>query len=239
MNEDNKSLLRQRLSELFNVEELKDLCFDIGIEHENLSASTKDALARELIVAAIRLDRLELLLKACQRVRPNIKWWRFIDQFPYPRTSTVPVYLPQDQSKSQQRSNSEKAITCLNQICNSTNVVSTFVMINEENGQRKESDWLIQNLQTLNFYRRLMKILLITAAATFVISLILVVNNFSYTGWVVVLGVGIGFGGLICYYFVSAVPTYLKLECSICGTIWLTRMSRQQYLDILSDSLPK
>jgi formylglycine-generating enzyme required for sulfatase activity len=65
--------LRQKLAEHFNKEELRTLCFDLGIEHENLP-DTKDGMARELVAYCERQGRIPELAATCQRLRPRVEW---------------------------------------------------------------------------------------------------------------------------------------------------------------------
>jgi formylglycine-generating enzyme required for sulfatase activity len=65
--------LRQKLVEHFNREELRTLCFDLGIEHENLP-DTKDSMARELVAHCERQGRIPELVAACQRLHPKVPW---------------------------------------------------------------------------------------------------------------------------------------------------------------------
>ena len=50
--------LLKTLTERFNLEELKTLCFELGVDHEALDGSTKQAKARELILYMSRHGRL-------------------------------------------------------------------------------------------------------------------------------------------------------------------------------------
>ena len=63
--------LRDILVTYFNDSELRDLCFDLGIEYENLGGDNKSAKARELVAYCQRHDRLPDLETACRRLRPN------------------------------------------------------------------------------------------------------------------------------------------------------------------------
>lgn len=71
----NKHLLelRQKLEDHFNKEELCTLCFDLGIDHENLP-SAKDGMVRELVKYCVRHRRISELAEACQDRRPNVSW---------------------------------------------------------------------------------------------------------------------------------------------------------------------
>ena len=65
--------LRRNLAEHFNKEELRTLCFDLGIEHENLP-ETKDGMARELVAYCERIGKIRELVAQCRKLRPNVSW---------------------------------------------------------------------------------------------------------------------------------------------------------------------
>lgn len=65
--------LRQLLGDHFSREELRSLCFDLGIDYEDYPES-KDGLARELILHLEREGRLADLLGTCQTLRPYVPW---------------------------------------------------------------------------------------------------------------------------------------------------------------------
>lgn len=67
--------LRELLIARFSDNELKTLCFDMGIDYENISGSTKSAHAIELIRYLRSRDRLGEFLKLCQRERPTVNWF--------------------------------------------------------------------------------------------------------------------------------------------------------------------
>lgn len=54
--------LRERLCRALSDDEVKTLAFDLQIEYENLGASTKDGMVREIISALIRRENLGQLL---------------------------------------------------------------------------------------------------------------------------------------------------------------------------------
>ncbi len=62
--------LRQKLIKQFNLSELRNLAFDLGIDHEELSGSSKSDEARELIAHCQRRGSLPTLLAAVQQLRP-------------------------------------------------------------------------------------------------------------------------------------------------------------------------
>ena len=66
--------LRQILVERFSLEELRDLCMDLQIDHESLPHNTKTALVRELVTYCQRRERVTELSAMVQRLRPDISW---------------------------------------------------------------------------------------------------------------------------------------------------------------------
>jgi hypothetical protein len=65
--------LRQNLVTYFDLDELRTLCFDLGIEHENLPG-TKEGMARELVRHCERHGRTAELVATCRRLRPRVAW---------------------------------------------------------------------------------------------------------------------------------------------------------------------
>ena len=57
----------------FNLDELKSLCFDLGIAFDNLAGETLDAKARELVAYHQRRGELSRLLSVIRARRPNLK----------------------------------------------------------------------------------------------------------------------------------------------------------------------
>lgn len=65
---------RNLLVNSFNDGELRDLCFDLGIDYDSLPGSNKSDKARELISYAQRRGFLSQLLAACRKARPSVAW---------------------------------------------------------------------------------------------------------------------------------------------------------------------
>lgn len=57
------------LEKRFNIQELKNLCFDVGISHENFLHDTKPTFARELILYCERAQQINCLLKIANKKR--------------------------------------------------------------------------------------------------------------------------------------------------------------------------
>jgi hypothetical protein len=71
------SRLRDLLAEHFNLEELKMLCFDLGLDIENLPPGGKKLVAQELVDYMRRRGHLPDLVEACEERRPNVAWPQF------------------------------------------------------------------------------------------------------------------------------------------------------------------
>lgn len=66
--------LRDRLMVYFNLEELRDLAFELGINPETIPANTLQAFARGLILVCWRDGKLEQLAGEATRLRPHGDW---------------------------------------------------------------------------------------------------------------------------------------------------------------------
>ena len=64
--------LRQQIAQLFNEEELKTLCFDLGLDYDDLGGKT--ANARELVAYCERHHRIQELIAVVKKARPEIRW---------------------------------------------------------------------------------------------------------------------------------------------------------------------
>lgn len=70
----NRSKLRQLLDDHLNENELRDLCFDLGIDYENLPPGAKKDKARELILAVENAGRFPELFNWIKLHRPAVNW---------------------------------------------------------------------------------------------------------------------------------------------------------------------
>lgn len=66
--------LRKQLATTMNDDELETLCFDLGVDYENLKGDSKEAKARELVLHCDRTGKLAELNGLCQAMRPNVVW---------------------------------------------------------------------------------------------------------------------------------------------------------------------
>ena len=70
----NLQKLRDKIVEGFNLAELRNLCFDLDIEYENLDGSTLNDKTRELVEFCKRHNRLPELVTRCKELRSRISW---------------------------------------------------------------------------------------------------------------------------------------------------------------------
>lgn len=70
----NPVILRQVITKHFSDSELRDLCFDLNIDYENLPGQGKGDKARELVAYVGRHNRIAELVKEVRSLRPNADW---------------------------------------------------------------------------------------------------------------------------------------------------------------------
>lgn len=58
----------------FDLNELRTLTFELGIDYETIPGTEKSGKARELVVSCARQSRLNDLFSHAQKTRPNINW---------------------------------------------------------------------------------------------------------------------------------------------------------------------
>lgn len=82
-----RSTVRLRLRQLLHMQirthlddaDLRMLCFDLGIDHENLGTGGKDDRIRELILMAVQQRFTEKMLARLVEIRPAVDWPSEID----------------------------------------------------------------------------------------------------------------------------------------------------------------
>ena len=72
--------LRRAIINQFNENELRTLCFDLGIDYENLNPGGKADKARELVALCQRMDIITKLVEFCAQERPRFDWHTLILQ---------------------------------------------------------------------------------------------------------------------------------------------------------------
>ncbi len=68
------AVLRQNLTDYFSDGELHTLCFDLGVDYEELPGTGKADKARELVDHFNRRNRIPELVAACEKERPSVLW---------------------------------------------------------------------------------------------------------------------------------------------------------------------
>ncbi len=68
------STLHKQIDNYFNFNEVKTLCFDLGIDYENIPGDVRSAFIRNLIVSLAKQNRLQELVDKVRVERPFIDW---------------------------------------------------------------------------------------------------------------------------------------------------------------------
>ena len=69
-----RAVLQQKLAEMFSLDELQQICFDVGVDYEDLGSEGKSAKAVKLILFCQRRGRVAELIEACRKLRPEVAW---------------------------------------------------------------------------------------------------------------------------------------------------------------------
>ncbi len=101
---DIRGSLRQFLNRRFNLEELKDLCFDLSVDYEMFPHQTKNELSRELLAYFERNQNLSCLVVEMVEVRPDDELVAMLAELGScsPR-SKVQIVLPGDKLKDRKK----------------------------------------------------------------------------------------------------------------------------------------
>lgn len=105
-----RSRLRHFLTEYFSLSELKDLCFDLGVDYEMFPHQTKGDLSRELLAYFERKQNLSCLVAEMVKQRPEEELVTLLAELGScsPR-SKVQIVLPVDKLKNRKDLLSELA----------------------------------------------------------------------------------------------------------------------------------
>ena len=66
--------LQQLLVKHFDLSEMKQLCFDLTIDYEELAGDTKSEKARQLVKFGHRHGRIPEIVRQCAKERPKAEW---------------------------------------------------------------------------------------------------------------------------------------------------------------------
>lgn len=67
-------VLAKQIAKLFKLNDIQMVCFDLGIEYDNLPGDTLDRKVQELVTYYERNGNLKELLKYCRQERPLVNW---------------------------------------------------------------------------------------------------------------------------------------------------------------------
>ena len=81
--QDNRALagLVRKIESSFNMEELENLSFELGITYENLDGRTLQGKSRALVEYSQRHGRLSALIQQCAQLRPGTDWWQGLERY--------------------------------------------------------------------------------------------------------------------------------------------------------------
>lgn len=86
--------LRRQLERSFSLDELHTLCFDLGINEDNVPGSTLESKTRELVKLCERLGRLADLIQLCAERRPTLTWLSFPTSNNHPASLRAAIQSP-------------------------------------------------------------------------------------------------------------------------------------------------
>lgn len=66
--------LHKQIDRVFNLEEVRTLCFDLGVDFDSVRGEGKSARIRELILQLARQERLQELIDLVRLQRPRTEW---------------------------------------------------------------------------------------------------------------------------------------------------------------------
>ena len=75
-----RTKLRQILVEFFSDDELRTICFDVGLDYDSLPALGRAGKARELVAQCERQQCLPALTEQCRQLRPNLQLAHMLDE---------------------------------------------------------------------------------------------------------------------------------------------------------------
>jgi hypothetical protein len=86
--------LTRLLDRHFNLNELRDLCFELRVDYDNLPGATKVVKARELVTYFTQPGRdIAQLVQACAQQRPRVSWRQFDTSAPKSPDASAQVKL--------------------------------------------------------------------------------------------------------------------------------------------------
>lgn len=68
------AILHKQIDTYFSFDEVRDLCFNLGIEYENIPGDRRSAFIRNLVVSLAKQGRLQELVDNVREERPRVDW---------------------------------------------------------------------------------------------------------------------------------------------------------------------
>ena len=78
------SELHKQIDTYFSFNEVKTLCFDLGVDYENIPGNIRSAFIRNLIVSLAKQNRLQELVNKVRDERPFVDWQNVPSNFELP-----------------------------------------------------------------------------------------------------------------------------------------------------------
>lgn len=78
------AILHKQIDQLFNMEDIRSLCLELGIDFDNVAGEIKSGRIRELILQMARRDELRRLIDHLRLERPNAVWDDVPEDFSLP-----------------------------------------------------------------------------------------------------------------------------------------------------------
>lgn len=78
------STLHKQIDTYFSFNEVKTLCFDLGVDYENIPGDIRSAFIRNLVVSLAKQNRLQELVNKVRDERPFVDWQNVPADFELP-----------------------------------------------------------------------------------------------------------------------------------------------------------
>lgn len=110
--------LRDNLNQSFNRDELRALCFDLGIDYDSLPNRYKNDTVQELILLLGRQQRIDELVNRCRVLRPHLSWPDISAEtiFSLETSAAFPHHSPQVQLSPREQKERQKQLLLLDKV---------------------------------------------------------------------------------------------------------------------------
>ncbi len=78
--------LHKQVDKYFSLAEVRNLCFEMGVDYENIPGNMKSAFIRNLIVSLARKGQLQEMVDLVRIQRPHVPWENVPDDFSLPES---------------------------------------------------------------------------------------------------------------------------------------------------------